>query len=108
MRTPSLVALGGSFLSVATVGGLIVGGVAATTATLVVTDPLAPSANADSLQRFDDCPSLLRWYVDHAVKEVGPYGWNGPVMYADDTAGFAVPQAVSGTAAGAAEKSTDA
>src|SRR4051794_31803354 len=112
MRTPSLVALGGSFLSVVTVGGLIVGGLAAT-ASLVVTDPLAPRANAGSLQRFDDCPSLLRWYVDHAVREVGPYGWNGPAMYAiDDTAGFAVPQAaagaVSGAAAGAAEKSTDA
>src|SRR4051812_20227511 len=81
MRTRSKVALGGSFVSVATVGGLVLGGVFPTPATLVLTDPLAPPANADSLSRFDGCSQLLGWYVDHGVKEVGPYGWNGPRIY---------------------------
>jgi uncharacterized secreted protein with C-terminal beta-propeller domain len=84
MRPLSRLALGGGAVSAAAAGALLAGGVFATTATLVVTDPLAPRASADSLRRFDDCVSLLRWYVDHSVGEVGPYGWNGPVMYATD------------------------
>jgi uncharacterized secreted protein with C-terminal beta-propeller domain len=109
MRALTKTALGGSMVSAATVGGLIVGGVFATTATLVVTDPLAPRASADSLSRFDSCAQLLDWYVGHGVKEVGPYGWNGPRMYAVDdlattaTGGFAVPEAATpGTASGKA------
>jgi uncharacterized secreted protein with C-terminal beta-propeller domain len=82
MRPLSKVALGGSLVSVGTVGALVVGGVFATTATLVVADPFAPPANADSLSRFGSCAALLDWYVDHGVDEVGPYGWNGPMMYA--------------------------
>ncbi|HET6167276.1 MAG TPA: beta-propeller domain-containing protein [Marmoricola sp.] len=93
MRPLSKAALGGGIVSVATVGGLIAGGVFATTATLVITDPLAPKANADSLSRFDSCGALLRWYVDHAVKEVGPYGWNRPMMDAYDMADAAQPLA---------------
>jgi hypothetical protein len=115
MRSQSKFALGGGIMSVATVGGLLVGGVFATTATLVVTDPLAPKANADSLVRFDNCAALLDWYIDHGVKEVGPYGWNGPVMYAYDAVAGGTPltidkdlaamspQAVSGTSADSAE-----
>ena len=82
MRSLSKLAIGGGAASAATAAALVAGGVFATTATLVVTDPLAPKAGADSLRRFDDCTSLLRWYVDHGVREVGPYGWNGPIMYA--------------------------
>jgi uncharacterized secreted protein with C-terminal beta-propeller domain len=113
MRPLSKVALGGGFVSLATVGGLVAAGLLATTATLVVTDPLAPRANADSLSRFDSCASLLDWYVDHSVDEVGPYGWGGPAIYAMDmvrgpmssTPGFA-PEASAGTVDSA--KSADA
>ena len=106
MRPLSKVALGGSIVSAATVGGLIVGGVFATTATLVVTDPFTPSADADSLTRFDNCAALLHWYVDHGVKEVGPYGWNGPVMYAYDDGVVRAPEALADSVAGAAPKSS--
>ena len=99
MRLLSKVALGGSLVSVATVGGLVAAGVLATTATLVVTDPLAPRASADSLNRFESCASLRDWYVGHGVDDVGPYGWTGPVMYAVDdmpmAAAGSVPQASS-------------
>ena len=76
-------------MSVATVGGLALGGAlllgtVATTTTLVVTDPLAPKASADSLTPFDSCTALRDWFVQHGEAEVGPYGWNGPVMYALD------------------------
>ncbi|MBW8751960.1 MAG: beta-propeller domain-containing protein [Propionibacteriales bacterium] len=113
MRPLSKVALGGGFVSLATVGGLVAAGLLATTATLVVTDPLAPRANADSLSRFDSCASLLHWYVDHSVDEVGPYGWGGPAIYAmdmpmgpmDSAPGFA-PEASAGSVDSA--KSADA
>ena len=58
MRPLSRLALGGGAVSAAAAGALLAGGVFATTATLVVTDPLAPRASADSLRRFDDCGSL--------------------------------------------------
>lgn len=109
MRVLSKVALGGGFVSVATVGGLVVGGVFATSATLVVTDPLAPKASADSLTRFGSCAGLLHWYVDHGVKEVGPYGWNGPTVYAMDDTGMRVPGAApAAPTAGAGSSATDA
>jgi uncharacterized secreted protein with C-terminal beta-propeller domain len=110
MRALSKVALGGSFVSVATIGGLVVGGVFATTATLVVTDPLAPKASADSLTRFGSCADLLHWYVDHGVKDVGPYGWNGPQrVYFGVDDGVTLPSAASAVgSSGAAENGTDA
>jgi uncharacterized secreted protein with C-terminal beta-propeller domain len=115
MRAVSRVALGGSLLTTGTAAALVAGGLVvgtvATTATLVLTDPLAPAASADSLRRFDSCAALLRWYVDHGVKEVGPYGWNGPaVYYATDLAGGVpvAPEARSGTATDGAGSATDA
>ncbi|HEX7717316.1 MAG TPA: beta-propeller domain-containing protein [Marmoricola sp.] len=113
MRPLSRLALGGGAVSAAAAGALLAGGVFATTATLVVTDPLAPRASADSLRRFDDCGSLLRWYVDHSVGEVGPYGWNGPIMYATDLRmrREVMPlaaDAVSGSAALSSDSGTDA
>jgi hypothetical protein len=102
MRTRSRIALGGGLVSVTTLAVLL--GTTATTATLVVTDPLAPAANADALARFDSCGALLDWYVSHGVDEVGPYGWDGPVMYAmDDLAVTRVPQSaeVAGSTAAA-------
>jgi uncharacterized secreted protein with C-terminal beta-propeller domain len=104
MRALSRVALGGGLLSTATAAALV-------TATLVVTDPLAPRASADSLRRFDSCSTLLGWYVDHGVKEVGPYGWSGPaVYYATDLAGGVpvAPEAMPGTATDSAESTTGA
>jgi len=104
MRALSKTALGGGIVSVATVGGLALGGVFATSATLVLTDPTAPRASADSLTRFDRCSSLLAWYVDHAVQEVGPYGWDGPAYYSgavlegDVAMSAAVPQAATAKA----------
>ena len=76
MRSQSKIALG-SVVSLAAAGALVAGGLFATTATLIVADPLAPRASADSLTRFSDCTTLLDWYVDHGVTEVGPYGWDG-------------------------------
>jgi hypothetical protein len=114
MRALSKVALGGSFVSAATVGGLIVGGLVlvgtvATTATLVVTDPPAPRASADSLTRFGSCADLLHWYVDHGVKEVGPYGWNGPMgVYNAVDGTVPLAGAIRGPVSDSAGKSTDA
>ncbi len=66
--------------SAAATGWLVAAGVFATTATLVVTDPLAPPARAaDALTSFEECSELLDWYVSHGVKDVGPYGWGGLV-----------------------------
>jgi uncharacterized secreted protein with C-terminal beta-propeller domain len=120
MRTPSFVTpprlvLGGSMVSVAVIGGLVVGGLAATTATLVVTDPLAPAASADSLSRFGSCSDLLDWYVGHSVDEVGPYGWGGPAVYGGMPIdggvvlqdGIAADKSVAGAAPEAAAGSTD-
>ncbi|HET6560834.1 MAG TPA: beta-propeller domain-containing protein [Marmoricola sp.] len=36
-----------------------------------------PSASADELAPFEDCEELRQWYVDRAVKKVGPYGFGG-------------------------------
>lgn len=106
MRALSKAALGGTVVSAATVGGLVLAGVFATTATLVVTDPLAPRASADSLTRFDSCARLLDWYVDHSIRDVGPYGWGGPVtMFRGDVI---AELATAGSApADAAKASTD-
>jgi len=52
MRTRSKLALGGGIASVLTAGGLLAGGLLATTATLVVTDPLAPRASAERANRL--------------------------------------------------------
>lgn len=106
MRALSKAALGGTVVSAATVGGLVLAGVFATTATLVVTDPLAPRASADSLTRFDSCARLLDWYVDHSIRDVGPYGWGGPVtMFRGD---LIAELATAGSApADAAKASTD-
>lgn len=111
MRPLSRVALGGSIVSVGglAIGGALLIGTAATTATLIVTDPLAPKANADSLTRFDSCGALLHWYVDNAVEEVGPYGWNSgrywPAYAMDMPLDAPVAQA-GGVAADSAKSST--
>ena len=37
-----------------------------------------PAAAADQLIGFKDCEELLEWYVDQAVSDVGPYGFETP------------------------------
>lgn len=101
MRIRSKAAIGGTLVSAATVGGLFVAGVF-TTAALVVTDPLARPASADSLTPFDSCRDLLDWYVEHGVDEVGPWGWEDPMLYATDLA----EPLVASAADGAAERSS--
>jgi len=101
MRTRGKVALGGGLASAAVAGWLVAAGVFATTATLVVTDPLAPpaQAEADALTSFEGCSELLDWYVSHGVKDVGPYGWGGRFYALDSLAGREVagPQALAMT-----------
>ena len=42
-----------------------------------------PAAAAAELPAFDDCEQLRQWYVDQALRKVGPWGLSGPpVMYA--------------------------
>ena len=96
MRTRSTILIGAALVGTATAS-----------AALVVTDPTAPTAHADSLQRFGSCASLLDWYVGHAVDEVGPYGWGGPMVYdampqvddviTDKSVAGALPEAAAGT-----------
>src|SRR5689334_17731192 len=84
MRLLSKVAFGGGLASAATAGWLVAAGVFATSATLVVADPVAPRAEAEGLTGFDSCTELLDWYVEHGLSDVGPYGWDNPrVAYAD-------------------------
>jgi hypothetical protein len=96
------------------VGALLVGTATASTA-LVVADPTTPVAHADSLQRFGSCASLLDWYVGHAVDEVGPYGWSGPMVYdvmpldgviADKSVAGAAPEAAAGASSTQARASS--
>ena len=37
-----------------------------------------PAAAAERLVAFEDCEELLQWYVDQAVSDVGPYGFQTP------------------------------
>ncbi len=83
MQLLGKVALGGSVVSAATAGWLVAAGVFATSATLVLADPVAPAAEADELAAFDSCATLLDWYVERGVKDVGPYGWDYPVHTMD-------------------------
>lgn len=74
MHTPAKTALGDSLISALVIGGMVVVGVAAG----VVADPGAPPARAGTgLVGFEDCGALKAWYVDHAIDQIGPYGWGG-------------------------------
>lgn len=98
-------AIGGGLAGAAACLGIAVGGMV-TAGTLVVADPFTPPASADSLAPFDDCDALLDWYVSHAVKEVGPWGWGGIDVYPMPLAspvGREVALGVAGTAVGADE-----
>lgn len=81
MRLLGKVALGGGLASAATATWLVTAGVFATSATLVALDPVAPQAEARALRTFDSCETLLDWYVDNAVADVGPYGWNSNLVH---------------------------
>lgn len=77
MRLVTKLTAGGGLAASAAAYAVIASGVLATTAAVVAVDPVAPAATADSLTGFDSCPELLAWYVDAAVREAGPWGWNG-------------------------------
>lgn len=66
-----------------------------TSAALVATDPGAPSASADSLQRFGSCAELRQWYVDHSFGRVTAWGWGYPLVHLRS----GLPNAASATAA---------
>ncbi|MCZ4498871.1 MAG: hypothetical protein JWQ74_1424 [Marmoricola sp.] len=82
MRALGKVALGGGIASVAAATVVVV----ATTSDPGPARPAAPATNVpavaqaapgpDTLAAFDSCTTLRDWYVDHALKDVGPYGWN--------------------------------
>ncbi len=108
METTSKAALAGT-LSTLGIGGLAVAGVLLTSSAANPADPVARPASATALRPFQDCDGLRSWYVDHALDQVGPYGWGGrrwPLMRSE-----AVPQSgqlASGTdsARGAANGAT--
>jgi hypothetical protein len=105
MRLLGKLAIGGGAVSVVTAGALVIGGVFATSATLVAVDHGAAPARADSLAAFDDCGALLDWYVANNLSEVGPYGWGDQRIYfaKKALAGATMrraPQAVVDSAAG--------
>lgn len=109
MRLLGKAALGGGVLSAATVAGLAAAGVFATSATLVLTDPVAPRAEArpTALTPFDSCADLLRWYVDNNVADVGPYGWQDEVWAyrsLSTIAGSSIPMAAAADAGSTAGK----
>jgi uncharacterized secreted protein with C-terminal beta-propeller domain len=75
MDTPAKSALGGGLITALAMGGLVTVGVTGS----VLVDPGAPPAQAAGLTTFDTCAELREWYVDHAIGQVGPYGWDtGP------------------------------
>ncbi|MDQ6642467.1 MAG: beta-propeller domain-containing protein [Actinomycetota bacterium] len=72
------------------IGALVATAALAASAAVVVGDPLAPRAVASAgLTPFQSCADLRTWYVDSAVREVGPFGWTtgyGPQNYTTDAA----------------------
>jgi hypothetical protein len=68
-----------------------------------------PQASAAELPAFDDCDQLRRWYVDAALREVGPWGFGDPRIYTWSGGARAVPSvpgAESADGAVAADTST--
>ena len=62
-----------------------------------------PPASAEELTPFDDCEELRQWYVDRAVKKVGPYGFGGHYGVFYDTMTRDLADATMGGAAPVAE-----
>lgn len=103
MRNLMKIGAGGGLAAMA-LGGLVASGVLTASAAIIVTDPLAPHAVAESgLTGFDSCNQLLRWYQTQGLKSVGGYGWEGnsPRYYAmDDSAGGTQERAAAPVATG--------
>ncbi len=83
-------------------GGLVTAGVTTSVAADRSTSPAGAPAG---LTTFEDCDALRKWYVDHAITEVGPFGWRSSRMWtlAGSTRADLVAhgQAVDGAAANA-------
>jgi hypothetical protein len=64
--------------------------------------------NAD-LRPAASCDDLLRWYVDHGVDRVTPYGWDYMRIYTleDSSGGVAMPQAARADEATSSETGTN-
>ncbi len=91
MRKLTKIGAGGGLTAVG-LTALVASGVLTASVALVVTDPGAPRASAQSgLTGFDSCDQLLTWYREQGLRQVGAYGWDGdrPVYYAmeDSAAG---------------------
>ncbi|MEO5651766.1 MAG: beta-propeller domain-containing protein [Marmoricola sp.] len=71
MRTRTRLALGAGALA----GALGLTG--AIPGPLPGTGPGLPPASAAALVPFQDCDTLLKWYVDRTLDQVGPWGWGG-------------------------------
>ncbi len=85
METTTKAVLAGT-LSTLGIGGLAAAGVLLTSSAAVPADPEVRSASATALRPFGDCAALRSWYVDHAIGQVGPWGWGGrkwPLMRSD-------------------------
>ncbi len=48
---------------------------------LTGTGPQGAPVSSPGLSPFSTCASLRQWYVDHTIDQVGPYGWNGQMMF---------------------------
>lgn len=67
----------GGRLTALGIGTLVASGVLAASAAIVAGDPVALRAVAASgLTPFQSCADLRAWYLDAAVRDVGPYGWD--------------------------------
>ncbi|MET0840225.1 MAG: hypothetical protein ABWY19_15705, partial [Marmoricola sp.] len=76
METATKAALAGT-LSTLGIGGLAVAGVLLTSSAAAPAVPVVRTASATDLRPFADCDALRSWYVDHAIDQVGPWGWGG-------------------------------
>src|SRR5688500_11885811 len=65
-----------------------------------------PTASDEELTPVDDCEELRQWYVDQAVKKVGPYGFGGDYGVFYDTMARTMGDAASGEPAPVAEASS--
>jgi hypothetical protein len=97
METTTKAALTGT-LSTLGIGGLVAAGMLLTSSTAAAPAPVVRPASATDLRPFEDCDGLRSWYVDHAIDQVGPWGWGGrrwPLMRSDTTSESALPGAGS-------------
>ena len=78
-RRPKVGVGGGTASSPLAIGGMVAAGVLGDLGRPRRRRPVRRRRRrADGLAPFASCDALREWYVDHALDEVGPYGWGGP------------------------------